>query len=145
MIILDIRRWTVAHLVGASASYWLGLAAATLTPFARAVISVAGLGGERGAASASLGDAGATLTVLKDGATIYAATAPVLDVALWLAVPPLALWMLWLAFRPSHDSASAMHASPPAGALPDPAQGVFTERAAGMRSPLPAERHQQRS
>ncbi|MEO8879456.1 MAG: hypothetical protein ABI446_03590 [Gemmatimonadaceae bacterium] len=106
MTSLDIRRWNVAHLVGASAAYWLGLAAATLTPFARAAM---------------------------------------LDVALWIAVPPLALWLLWLAFRPSRDSAVAMHATPPSSVLPDPARNGFTERVAKMRSPLPADHRQHRS
>ena len=66
------------HLVSASAAYWAGLAAVALAPFTIAVASVARLGGERGTATGSLGDAGVTLTALKDGVPIYTGTTPLL-------------------------------------------------------------------
>lgn len=64
---LNIRRWELRHLVGISATYWAALAAITLAPFALAVASVTRLSGQRGSVTASLGDAGVTLSALKDG------------------------------------------------------------------------------
>jgi hypothetical protein len=101
MISLNIRRWTLGQLVGVSAGYWAVLAAAALGPFSRAVYTIARLGGERGTATGSFNDGIVTLTALKDGVAVYTGSAPILEIALWIALPPLGLWLAWLASRPS--------------------------------------------
>lgn len=49
---LDVRRWNVRHLVGASAAYWTVLAAGTLAPFARVVAPLLQPSGAHGSVSA---------------------------------------------------------------------------------------------
>jgi hypothetical protein len=141
---LDIRRWNVRHLVSASAAYWAGLAAVTLAPFTIAVASVARLSGNRGSATGSLGDAGVTLTALKDGVPIYTGTTPLLHVALWIAVPPLALWLVWLAMRPSRADADAPRASPSLDALPNAARAGWNGGPMSPPSQAPVERREHR-
>jgi hypothetical protein len=143
---LDIRRWGVGQLVGGWAAYWAGLAIVTLTPFALTVSKLAGPG-DHGTASLSLGDNGFLLTALKDGVTVYTATAPLVATALWIAVPPLALWALWLAMRPSRADRDAPEASGAhsMGALPDAKHDMWSDRASRVPSPLPGERRESRS
>jgi len=141
---LSFRRWNVRHLVSASVAYWAGLAAVAITPFSIAAGTIAHLSGNRGTASASFGNAGVTLTALKDGATIYTGTASLLQMALWIAVPPLALWVVWLAMRPSRAEAAALRASPPLDALPDAARAGWSGGQASPPSQVPVERRENR-
>ena len=114
MISLNIRRWKLGQLVGVSAGYWAVLGAAALAPFSRAVYTVGRLGGERGTATGSFDNGVVTLTALKDGAAVYTGSAPLLQIALWIALPPLGLWLAWLASRPSRAHEQKLHASLPA-------------------------------
>lgn len=143
-MILDIRRWNVRHLVSASVAYWAGLAAVALARFSIAVAPLARLGENRGTATVSFGDAGLTLTALKDGATIYTSTWPLLQIALWIAVPPLALWIVWLVTRPSRADAAALRASASVDALPDAARAGWSDGAASSPSQVPIERRENR-
>jgi hypothetical protein len=141
---LDIRRWNLRHLVRASAAYWAGLAAVSLAPFSIAVASLTNLSENRGSANATFGDAGLTLTALKDGATIYTATASLLQIALWIAAPPLALWIVWLVTRPSRADAAALRAAQSLDALPDATRAGWSGGAASSPSQVPVERRENR-
>jgi hypothetical protein len=138
---LDIRRWNVRHLVSASAAYWAALAAVALAPF---TIALARLKDNHGSANASFGDAGLTLTALRDGATIYTGTASLLQLALWIAVPPLALWLVWLAMRPSRADAAGLRAAPSLDALPDASRAGWSGGPASPPSEVPVERRETR-
>lgn len=138
MITFDIRRWDVRHLIGASALYWTGLAAATLTPFARAVASVVRLGAGHGSASGSMQNDVLTISAIRDNVVIYSGSAHALDVALWLALPPLALWLVCLALRPQRGVAPA----PSYEALPDAARNGYA--ATPTRTGAAAERRENR-
>jgi hypothetical protein len=140
---LSIRSWNVRHLVSASVAYWAGLAAVAFAPFSIAAASLAHLSGNRGTATASFGNAGVTLTALKDGVTVYAGTASLLQIALWIAVPPLALWLVWLAMRRSRADAAALRASLSVDALPDAARAGWTGPVSSP-SPVPIERRENR-
>jgi hypothetical protein len=141
---LSIRGWNVRHLVSASVAYWAGLAAVTLAPFSIAVVPLTRLSGNRGSANASFGDAGLTLTALKDGATIYTSTWPPLQIALWIAVPPLALWIAWLVTRPSRADAAALRAAQSLDALPDAARAGWSGGPDASPSQVPVERRENR-
>ncbi len=121
VITLDVRRWNVRHLVGASVAYWTALAVTTLAPFARIALPLTQGSGNHGTVTASLGSGGFNLSALRDGVTVYTASAPLSLIAFWIAGPPLALWLLWLALRPSRNASAAMHSSPVFDALPDAA------------------------
>ena len=140
----SIRRWNVRHLVSASVAYWAGLAAVAFAPFSIAAASLAHLSGNRGTATASFGNAGVTLTALKDGATIYTSTASLLQIALWIAVPPLALWIVWLAMRPSRADAAALRATAAFDALPDAARAEWSSGPVSSPSQVPVERRENR-
>lgn len=136
----SIKRWGVGTLIGAWAGYWVALGAVTLAPFAKWVWDISRIPGEHGSASLSAGDAGVTLTALKDGVTVYTGVAPLTEVALWIAVPPLALWLLWLVLRPSRDGVAALHAPSPYDALPDAARGGWGQPITPSSTRSPVER-----
>jgi len=144
VITLDVRRWNMRHLVGASAAYWTTLAATTLAPLARIVLSLAQRSGQHGTVSASFGDGGINLTALEEGIAVYTASAPLPLIAFWVAGPPLALWLVWLALRPSRDAATALHSSPAFDALPDAAPGGWSDRDAAAPRGVPVERRENR-
>ncbi|HLB09044.1 MAG TPA: hypothetical protein VK617_05900 [Gemmatimonadaceae bacterium] len=144
MITLDVRRWNVRHLVGASAAYWAALAATTLAPFARVVLPLVQRSGQHGTVSASFGNGGINLSALEDGITVYTASASLPVIAFWIAGPPLALWLIWLALRPSRDAATALHSSPAFDALPDAAPGGWSDRDVAAPTAVPVERRENR-
>ena len=117
----SIRRMGVGHLLGAWGAYWVGLAGVTLGPFAKWAWELS-RPHQHGSANLSIGNAGVTLTALKDNITVYSGVAPLSQVALWIAVPPLLLWLAWLALRPSQQEGAALAAQPARDALPDPAR-----------------------
>ncbi|MEP7066892.1 MAG: hypothetical protein ABI889_12720 [Gemmatimonadota bacterium] len=118
----SIRRLGTGHLLGAWGAYWAGLAGVTLAPFARWVWDLNRIPGQHGSASLSIRDAGVTLTALKDNVTVYSGVAPLWQVALWIAVPPLLLWLAWLALRPAETQTATLDAQVAREALPDPAR-----------------------
>jgi len=126
VITLDVRQWNVRHLVGASAAYWTALAATTLAPFARAVTSLARVSGQHGSVTAGFGDGTVNLTAMQDGVATYTASAPLLPMALWIAGPPLVLWLVWLALRPPRDGATELPSAQSFDALPDAARGGYS-------------------
>jgi hypothetical protein len=144
MMSFSIKRLGVGTLLGAWAGYWVALGAVTLAPFLKWVWDVNRIPGQHGSASLSVGDAGATLTALTDGVTVYTGVAPLPDVALWIAGPPLVLWLLWLVLRPSRDEAAALHARSPFGALPDAARGGWAQPITPTSTPSPVERRDRR-
>lgn len=117
----SIRRMGVGHLLGAWGAYWVGLAGITLGPFALRMWELT-RPGVHGSASLSIGDAGVSLIALKDNVTVWSGVAPLLEVALWIAGPPLLLWLAWLALRPSDPDAASLHATAARDALPDPSR-----------------------
>ena len=94
------RRWTPGHLLFAWCAYWLTLVLAAL---GRPALLAWGLQapGRHGSVSASFSNDVLSLTVTENGATRWAGGAPFLVVALWLAVPPLLLFVAWWLARPA--------------------------------------------
>jgi hypothetical protein len=131
-------------LLGAWAAYWVALGAVTLAPFARWVWDLTRIPGEHGTASLSMGDAGLTLTALKDGVVVYTGVAPLTEVALWIAGPPLALWLAWIVLRPSRADESSLHAPSGYDALPDAARGGWAQPITPTSTPSPIERRDRR-
>lgn len=97
-MILDIRTWKPRHLLGAWALYWTGLVAATLGPVLASVQHVARVGG-KGSFSATFGDGGFAVKVLDGTHLVRDASASFGQIAAWVALPPLALWLVWLLTR----------------------------------------------
>jgi hypothetical protein len=139
---LSIRRWGVGQLVATWAAYWVALGAVTLVPFARWVWDITQIPGQHGSAGLSVGDAGVTLTAIKDGVTVWTGVAPLAELALWVAGPPLALWLAWLVLRPSRDDADEVRARAQLGALPDAARGGWAQPITPASTPSPVERRE---
>jgi hypothetical protein len=87
------RSWR--FLLGLWGAYWAGLAVFALGPLAVAVYRATSAPDGHGSVTASLGDGGFVVTVIRDGQTIYSMSLHVIAAALWIAVPPL---LAWLAF-----------------------------------------------
>jgi threonine/homoserine/homoserine lactone efflux protein len=106
MSFLELSRWKPRHLLAAWSAYWAGLALVTLGPAALAILRVTVPKGAKGSVAANFGDAGLELVVKSAGVTTWFGQASVVSVALWLAAPPLLLWIAWLATRPArrHDA-----------------------------------------
>ena len=143
---LTLRRWRARHLLAAWSAYWAGLAAVTLAPAARALTRITGLG-EHGSASASFDDGVVQLTIASPGAPSWVGAVPVGTLALWVAVPPLLLWLLWLLRRPAAPErrsaegiapGTATAAPPPA--LPDADLQPPVMGARGSAQPAPSPR-----
>ena len=94
---LRLSDWRPRHLLAAWCLYWIALALATLGPVVPKVWH-ATRPGAHGSVSLSFGDGVFRLAVLGAG-TEWTGTAGVGALVLWLAVPPLVLWALWLASR----------------------------------------------
>jgi hypothetical protein len=140
----SIRRLGAGHLLGAWAAYWVGLAGITLAPFARWVWDLNRMPGLHGSASLSIGDAGVTLTALKDNATVWTGVAPLSQVVLWIAGPPLLLWLAWLALRPSIAETAPLHAPAMRNALPDAARNGWGAPITPTSAASPIERRDRR-
>ena len=140
----SMKRLGVGSLIGAWAGYWVALAGVTLAPFWKWVWEISRIPGEHGSASLQAGDAGVTITAIKDGVTVYTGIAPITDLALWIAGPPLVLWLVWLLLRPSRHDMEALHAPSPYEALPDAARGGWRQPTTPTSTPSPVERHERR-
>ncbi len=115
----SLFHWRPGHLLAAWSAYWLGLAAVTLTPIVLAVFRATRSGGPPGTAnvSASFGDGAIGVTVSRTGHTLIERSAGLLPIALWIAVPPLALWGAWMFAR---SRALARGERPPVGGASSP-------------------------
>lgn len=115
-LMLSLRRWRPGHLLLAWGAYWVGLALATLGPALPAILRATS---GQGSITAGVGDEGVRLVVSEAGRTLWSGTASVSSIALWIAGPPLVLWVVWLARR----RAARAEAAPTATAvreLPSP-------------------------
>jgi hypothetical protein len=141
----SIRRLGVGHLLGAWGAYWVGLAGVTLGPFATWIWELNRIPGSHGSASLSVGDAGVSLIALRDNVTVWTGIAPLSQVALWITVPPLVIWLAWLALRPSRSRGdSVLHAPAMRDALPDAARNGWGTPITPTSTPAPVEHRDRR-
>jgi hypothetical protein len=138
----SIKRWGVGSLVGTWAGYWVALGAVTLAPFTKWIWELNRIPGEHGTASASLDNSILTLTALKDGVTVYSGSASLTQIALWVAGPPLLLWLAWLLLRPSRSPDEELHAPPSYDALPDAARSGWAQPLTPSSTLSPVERRE---
>lgn len=126
---LTLRRWRPRHLLLAWSAYWAALAAVALAPALKALARLTGPG-EHGTASASFADGVLQVSIASPSAPAWTGGVAVGTLALWVAIPPLLLWLLWLARRPSRgpvattplsqrETALGAAAAAPPPALPD--------------------------
>lgn len=102
---LGFSRWRHRHLLAAWVVYWIGLIAVKLGGAVRAVLQVSGPNAH-GSASAGFGDGGITFTVVNAAGTLWSGVSSFSALALWIAGPPLLLWVAWMLKRPRPDVAN---------------------------------------
>jgi hypothetical protein len=112
MSFLGLSRWKPRHLLAAWSAYWAGLALVTLGPAALAILRVTVPEGAKGSVAANFGDAGLELIVKTGEVTTWVGHASVVSIALWLAAPPLLLWIAWLATRPAPHHEAQLDTQP---------------------------------
>ncbi|MDB4914899.1 MAG: hypothetical protein JWM95_2543 [Gemmatimonadetes bacterium] len=97
---LRLRNLRPAHLLAAWTAYWIALVGVTVGPAIVKIWQVTRDTRPQSSVSAGFGDGNLNLQVLKGTATVWAGSASMSTVALFIAVPPLLLWIAWLAARP---------------------------------------------
>jgi hypothetical protein len=135
----NLSRWRPRQLVFAWSAYWVSLGLITLGPAIAAILRMSAPGG-KGSVNGSITDGVFSLSVVRDGANLWHGSAGLLSIAAWVAGPPIALFLLWLARRPSSDAAllhgdedrakGVESGSPAAVLLKEP-----TPEVAGLRRP----------
>lgn len=98
MSLFSLSRWRPQHLFLAWAGYWIALVAVTLGPAVPSILRATSSSG-KGEISANFGDGVFSLVVKQAGQVLWSGSVHFLTAALWLALPPLILWLLWLRAR----------------------------------------------
>src|SRR5215218_6785632 len=100
--LFSLQRWRPGHLLAAWATYWAGLTAVMLGPALGPIMRVTGEGA-KGSMSAGIGDGAFKVTIAEAGATVWSGQASLTAIALWIAVPPLLLWIALMVTRPRQN------------------------------------------
>ena len=119
---LSLRHWRPRHLLLAWVAYWIALVAVRLGDALLALRRVTALPEGRGSFSITY-DEGFRMTVVDSGRTVWSGAASLGELALWIAGPPLVLFVLWLLARPRPGAATTAEATP-AALGPPPFEGV---------------------
>lgn len=98
MSFLSLSRWRPTHLLVGWGAYWAGLLIVALGPAIPAILS-ATRDGSRGEVNASFGNSVFSLTVKELGKVTWSGSVHAFTAALWIGIPPLVLWLLWLRAR----------------------------------------------
>lgn len=98
MSLFSLSRWRPVHLLASWVAYWVALLAVTLGPAIPAILRATRPDGH-GEISASFGSGVLSLVVKEAGRTTFSGSVPTLVAALWLGIPPLVIWGLWLYAR----------------------------------------------
>ena len=102
-----LRRWRAKHLLLAWVVYWLLLVIVGLSPALAVVVKALNAPKGLGSIGANVGNGVASLTV-SSAAQVWTGSISLTALALWIAGPPLLLWLLWLVTR--REPASAREA-----------------------------------
>ncbi len=103
--LFSLERWRPKHLLAAWVAYWAGVVGVTLGSAIVSIVRVTGDAAGKGSVNAGYGDGAFNLNVVDAGTTVWSGTASMASVALWVAGPPLLLWLAWLFTRPPRPAA----------------------------------------
>ncbi|MEO8336172.1 MAG: hypothetical protein ABI664_14430 [bacterium] len=107
-----LSQWKPLQLLAAWSTYWAGLFLVTLGPAMLAILRVTVPAGAKGSVSAGFGDSAFNLIVKSGDATVWSGTAQAVAITLWIAAPPLLLWLGWLAARPARHRLDGIDTRP---------------------------------
>jgi len=91
----------------------------------------------KGSMSASFENTTLHFKMLQETTTVWAASISITEILLWLSVPPLLMWMGWVALRPRRAGDPALGLVTPAPALGAAQQPVETFSSKRERTPVP--------
>ena len=92
----SLRRWRPSQLLLAWSVYWIGLALVTLGPAIAALWRLSQFA-EHGNANVALNNGLLSATIVDGTRTVWSGSITILNLALFVAIPPLLLWLIWLA------------------------------------------------
>jgi hypothetical protein len=95
----SISRWKPGHLLLSWGAYWGGLVAVKLGPTLREVYRVTQLPEGHGSINAGFNNSVLNVSIVEDGVTTLASSAPLSTILVWVLVPPIVLWAIWLFVR----------------------------------------------
>src|SRR5712672_1249743 len=102
---LPFKRWKPWQLLLAWSGYWVALALVTLGPALVAGWRMSQRPDGHGSANASMANGILSANIVDSGRTAWAGSISILTLALLVALPPLLIWLVWLA-----GSSRTMHA-----------------------------------
>jgi len=114
---LSLRRWKPGQLLLGWATYWVGLVGTTLGSAIGASWRATRLPDGHGSIEAGFANGTIHYTVIEDGVKTWAGATSMTTALLWLAVPPLVLWLAWLIVRDRPDAKAAPLVNSDAAAL----------------------------
>jgi hypothetical protein len=94
-----LRRWRWRHLFATWIAYWAGLALAILWRPVSIGRGLADLPDGQASVSAEFANGLVTVKMMGQGAQVWGGSASLLVIVLWIAGPPLLLWILWVFSR----------------------------------------------
>jgi hypothetical protein len=94
---LSFKRWKPSQLLLAWSAYWVGLVLVKLGPALLAGWRMSQKLDDHGSANANMGDGILSANIIDSGRTVWTGSVSVLTLSLLIAVPPLLMWLLWLA------------------------------------------------
>ncbi|MDB4885748.1 MAG: hypothetical protein JWN79_1186 [Gemmatimonadetes bacterium] len=100
----SLKRLTTRGLFTAWSVYWAALLVVAGRTLVRIVGIVSSAAKGHASVTATLDDGRVRLDALLDGRMVESGSASLLALALWIAGPPLLLWLVWLLQRPPHDA-----------------------------------------
>ena len=120
---MSTRRWSAGWLLLSWIGYWLILAFVALGHAIQVAQRITQLPDGKGNISLGFNNATLNLTMLESGKLAYAGSVRLGELALWVAGPPLLLWLLWLAqhARAREERVEGVEAARDARALGEPA------------------------
>ena len=107
-----MSQWKPRHLLAAWSTYWVGLVLVTLGPALISIMRVTIPKDAKGSVSASFNDSLFSLVVKAGETTTWSGSAQATSLALWIAGPPLLLWLAWLATRPARRADATLDSAP---------------------------------
>jgi hypothetical protein len=102
-----LSQWKPRKLFAAWGLYWIGLIGVTLGRAIEPIMRATSGKNGTGSIGLSFDNSVFVLKVQKFGTTIYTGSADLLTIALWVAVPPLILFLLWLRAAAKHRALPA--------------------------------------
>lgn len=99
------RRWRPRHLLLAWCAYWVGLILVILWPAIAAGWRMSQQTDGHGSVNASMTNGILTANIIDSGRTTWTGSISFLSLVLLVTVPPLLLWLIWLAGAPRTNNA----------------------------------------